>query len=135
VRFGPTAEQPYSGNLVIISNARISPTMVLVSGIGVSPLALERITSTIPEKFFLDQYFPNPFNPETTIKYTLASAAQAKLSILNILGQELAVLAEGLTAAGEHKISWNAADFPSGIYFAKLQSLDRSDVRKLVLLK
>lgn len=98
-------------------------------------LAAPNEQPNVPQSFAINSIYPNPFNPETKIAFSLSSTTQARLSVLNILGQEIAVLADGKLDAGDHQITWNAADNPSGIYFAKLQSSNRSDVRKLVLLK
>jgi hypothetical protein len=89
----------------------------------------------LPRSPFLEQNYPNPFNPTTTIQFALPNAEYATITIFDVLGQKVAVVADGYFSPGEHSIQWNAAAFPSGIYFYKLQTKQYSDTRKLILLK
>ena len=95
----------------------------------------------LPARFALTQNYPNPFNPSTTIRYELPSAAEVRLTIHNILGQEVAVLVEGRESAGEYEVIWNASVVASGIYFTRLVAKgvppgdQQVDTKKLVLLK
>jgi hypothetical protein len=88
-----------------------------------------------PETFTLQSAYPNPFNPTTTIAYTLPAAARVKLSIYDIGGRLLATLVEGYRDAGVQEILFDASGLPSGIYLARLESGSCSQVQKLVLLK
>ncbi len=78
---------------------------------------------------------PNPFNAQTTITYSLPRAGVVALSVYNVLGQKAAVLLEGIQPAGEHRLVWDAATFPSGVYFARLDFAGESRISKMVLLK
>ncbi len=89
----------------------------------------------LPEAILLFASYPNPFNPATTMIYGLANAARVNLSIYNVAGQRVAVLVEGAQQAGEHKIVWDGARIPSGVYFARLESGNESRSLKLVLVK
>ena len=73
-----------------------------------------------PEKLDLLQNYPNPFNPSTTISYILPATAHIHLKIYNILGQIVATLVDGEQAPGYYSQTWNAGNFPSGIYFYQL---------------
>ncbi len=88
-----------------------------------------------PYKFALEQNFPNPFNPSTTISFTLPLISRVVLSIYNELGQKVAELFNGEKAAGSHSIEWNAGDFNSGIYFYELKTEKYSLTKKLILMK
>lgn len=88
-----------------------------------------------PLRFSLDQNFPNPFNPSTTIKYSLASAELVSLKVYNIIGQEVATLVNELKQAGRYSITWNASDLSSGVYYYKLKAGKSVETHKLVLLK
>jgi hypothetical protein len=88
-----------------------------------------------PDKFMLFQNYPNPFNAATTISYSLPEQSEVIISIYNLLGQRVAVLHDGAEEAGSHSIKWDASDFPSGIYFARLEMGDHSENIKMVLLK
>ena len=84
---------------------------------------------------FIVQIYPNPFNATTSIKYSLSKSGPVNLSIYNLLGQKVATLFEGVQAAGEHSIIWDAGRFSSGIYFARLSTNDDSKNIRMVLLK
>jgi hypothetical protein len=93
----------------------------------------------LPEKFSLHQNYPNPFNPETKISYDLPESADVRLSVYNILGQEIALLIDEEQAAGFYTKLWNGRDkaghpVSSGIYFYRLQAGSNSASRKMVLL-
>jgi hypothetical protein len=92
-------------------------------------------TEDQPRHFHLGEAFPNPFNPTTRVSFDLARTASARLAVYNIAGDEVAVLAEGLLAAGEHTAEFAAGGMPSGIYFLRLESEGTSETRKLTLLK
>jgi len=89
----------------------------------------------IPASFSLAQNYPNPFNAATTISYSLPEKGPVTLSIYNLLGQKVATLFEGVQQAGEHKVVWNAAGAPSGVYFARLEAAQKSQIARMVLLK
>jgi hypothetical protein len=88
-----------------------------------------------PSYTSLYQNYPNPFNASTTIEFTLPEAADVELSVYNILGQKVAVLLDGRKSAGEHAVTWDAGDMPSGVYFARLETGHISKSVKMVLLK
>jgi hypothetical protein len=79
--------------------------------------------------------FPNPFNSSTAISFTLTRPGMIKLSIYNIQGQLISELLREIHEAGDHSISWDAAEYPSGVYFARLEAGGSSKTAKMVLLK
>jgi formylmethanofuran dehydrogenase subunit D len=79
--------------------------------------------------------YPNPFNPTATISFSLPVYEQVKLSIYNTLGQQVALLTNEQFGPGNHTITFDAADLPSGIYFAHLTAGSVQSTKKLVLLK
>jgi hypothetical protein len=83
----------------------------------------------------LEQNFPNPFNPATTLRYTLPRAGYVRLTVFNLLGQEVARLFEGTQPAGTHYFEFAKADLPSGIYFYRLIAPGFSETRKMVIAK
>ena len=91
--------------------------------------------TTVPYGFSLSQNFPNPFNPNTVISYSLPSASNVKLILYNTLGQAVKVLETGFKQAGHYSVNFNASDLPTGIYFYKLESGQVSQVKKMILLK
>jgi hypothetical protein len=98
-------------------------------------------TSNIPDRPALAQNFPNPFNPRTTILFTLPYSSFVTLKVFDILGREVAALLDGTRPSGRHSIQWNAAGMPSGMYFCKFRAQPlhgggvNTETRKLVLLK
>lgn len=84
--------------------------------------------------------YPNPFNPLTTIHFTLAGEQHVKLSILDVTGKRLATLAAGKYDAGEHAVKWSGTDamgraMPSGTYFVRLEAGSGVEARKVVLVR
>lgn len=88
-----------------------------------------------PYVFSLNQNYPNPFNPATVIGFTLNKTGNVKLRIYDVLGNEVAVLVNEKQNAGSYTVEWNAADYPSGIYFYKIESQGYSQTKKMTLLK
>ncbi len=79
--------------------------------------------------------YPNPFNPSTTIAFTLPSASDVSVKIYNTLGQEVTTLHDGSLAAGNHNFTWNGSDAASGIYFYRIQTDNETVSKKMVLMK
>ncbi len=88
-----------------------------------------------PREYSILSNYPNPFNSITVIKYSLLESEPVILSIYNLLGQKVTTLFDGIQQAGEHHITWDASAFPSGVYFARLNTLKNSQNIKMVLLK
>jgi len=87
------------------------------------------------DKFTLEQNYPNPFNPTTTIGFGIMKKGNVKLSIHNILGEEIRVLLNGEKEAGYHSIDFNGSDLPSGVYFYRIQAGSYIAMNKMILLK
>lgn len=85
--------------------------------------------------FALEQNFPNPFNPSTTLRYSLAVRGPVSLTVYDAAGREVGRLAEGVKEAGTHTIRFDAAGLPSGTYFCALSAGGGRVTRKMLLLK
>jgi len=85
--------------------------------------------------FMLEQNYPNPFNPVTSIFYSIPQAAFVSIKVFNVLGNEIASLGNEQKDAGNYKVNFDASNFPSGIYFYKLQAGRFVSSKKMVLLK
>ncbi len=94
-----------------------------------------RLTGTLPQEFLLNQNYPNPFNPSTTISYQLSAASAVKLSVYDALGREVALLVNEEKPAGTHTVTWNAQNYPSGVYVYRIVAGDHVDSKKMVLAK
>lgn len=107
----------------------------MITVITNNPVGIRTVSTVVPDKFSLYQNYPNPFNPETIIKFDLTSKQHAKLSVTNILGEEISILYNGNLQAGEYSYKWDALNYPGGIYFYKLQTEEGFVVKKMLLLK
>ncbi len=102
--------------------------------------SLPRVTNveqqnSLVEKFQLEQNYPNPFNPTTSIQYSLSSRQFVTLKVYDVLGKEIATLVNEEKTAGIYEVEFDASEFPSGIYFYKLQAENFSETNKMVLMK
>ena len=79
--------------------------------------------------------YPNPFNPHTTLTYTMETMGGVSLEVYNISGSLVAKVFNGFQTAGVHEVSFNAASLPSGIYIAQLHAGGRIQTEKLLLIK
>jgi len=92
-------------------------------------------TSSLPTTFTLAQNFPNPFNPSTTISYSLPKAGVVTLAIFNTLGQKVKEVVNGFQEAGNYTVSLNASDLSSGNYIYNISLNGQSINKKMLLLK
>ena len=106
-----------------------SVTVTLPSG----PTSTE--SEELPSEVALLGNYPNPFNPETTIGYALPRAGKVRLVVYDMLGQEVAVLVDGLQPAGRHAVRFRGDHLPSGPYAYRLQAGDEMVVRTMILVK
>ena len=88
---------------------------------------------SVPSEFALSQNFPNPFNPTTTIEYVVDSTQEIRLAVYDLLGREVAVLAEGQKTAGTYTVQFDATNLASGTYFYQIRG-ERSTINKTMLL-
>jgi len=89
----------------------------------------------IPDQFAITSAYPNPFNPVTTIQYGLPEAADVWIVVYDMLGRQVAELSNGYQSAGNHLITWDAADQSSGIYIIMLKTGKTTSRQKVVLMK
>lgn len=101
------------------------------------------VSLVLPKAYALSQNFPNPFNPSTTIQFSIPEGGQqvkVRLDVFNLRGQVIATLADRTVDAGEYSIQWDGADaagrlVSSGVYFYRLTTPDYKATRKMVILK
>lgn len=108
-----------------------------INGIAISPLPIgvQNISSGIPEKYELYQNYPNPFNPATKIKFDIPKQSHIKIRIYDITGREAAVIVDEKLNPGSYEVFWNAVNYPSGIYFCRIETSDYTVTKKMVLIK
>ena len=121
---------------------RVNGTNVLGTGpwsavwnFRVRDTGIEKISSIIPAEFRLHNNYPNPFNPETNIKFEIPGSSLVIITIYDLLGNKIITLLNQHLSAGEYKVNWIAANLASGIYFYRMETKDFSDTKRMVLLK
>ncbi len=135
VRFHPTSIGEKIDSLIIDSDDYDENRIIIIlRGIG-KLTSVNEISSDLLSSFTLSQNFPNPFNSETVIQYILPIRSHVILTVLNFLGHEIVKLIDGAQLAGQYDAVWNASDFPSGIYFYRLQAGDFLQTKKMLLIK
>jgi hypothetical protein len=91
--------------------------------------------TVFPTTIVLQEAYPNPFNPSTNIEFGLSDDTDVNVSVYDIAGRKMAVLAEGQFSKGFHNIIWDATDQPSGIYFVTVSTQSETQSQKLMLIK
>ena len=91
--------------------------------------------AVILENYLLEQNFPNPFNPTTIIKYNLPNSNIVTLKVFDVNGKEIETLVNEAQTAGSYSVNFNAAYFPSGVYFYTLSAGEFKETRKMILIK
>ena len=89
----------------------------------------------VPETYSLNQAYPNPFNPTTTLSFAIPVDSEVLLKVYNLQGREVSTLISGYMDAGYHSIIWDANSYASGVYFVKMQAGDFFKTQKLMLIK
>lgn len=100
-----------------------------------NPTSLTVESEIIPIEYSLQDNYPNPFNPVTNIKFGLPKESSVKLTVYDALGKEVTLLVNQHLEAGSFKADWNASDYPSGIYYYKLEAGEFTETKKMVLIK
>ncbi len=90
---------------------------------------------SVPTEYSLSQNFPNPFNPSTTIKYSIVKDGFVSIKVYDILGREVKTLVNKNQAAGIYSINFNASDLPSGVYIYRINSGSFHQSKKMMILK
>ena len=96
---------------------------------------VEMMVVNTPKLFVLEQNYPNPFNPTTAISYQLSASGVTTLKIYDAIGREVATLVNEVKDAGYYSAQFDGARLSSGVYFAKLTSSGKTQMRKLVLMR
>jgi hypothetical protein len=126
------------GHVVVDSGVAFA-TNATVTGTGQFPMCDFSTTGVIdgevPTGFWLSQNYPNPWNPQTTIRYGLPAAETVTLIVYDAAGREVAVLVDEQQHAGEHEVVFNGEGIASGVYYYSLRAGSYTETRKLVLVR
>ncbi|MGE5621317.1 MAG: family 10 glycosylhydrolase [archaeon] len=117
--------------LMLMINRKLSPDVVITN------VKDEKKTDvkSIPERFILENNYPNPFNPSTTIRCSIPSDSNVSLKVFDMLGREVASLADARMRAGSYEFTFNAGNFASGVYFYRLIAGSFTETKKMLLAK
>ena len=97
--------------------------------------SIKTLSTEVPQKYLLEQNFPNPFNPNTVIRYSLTENSFTELKVYDALGNEITTLVNEDQKAGTYEVNWNASDVSSGVYYYRLNSGSFYQTRRMVFLK
>ncbi len=122
-----------NGSITIVNNAIEKLFMRINYALG--SIGIKSICGRIPDYFGLFQNFPNPFNPNTRIRFAVAKQDFIELNIYDVMGKTIAILVNNNLKPGVYEVEWNAEEFSSGIYFYKLMSDKYLETKKMILLK
>lgn len=100
-----------------------------------TPVSVQYHGGTAPSEYILRQNFPNPFNPTTTIEFSLPEKNFVTLKVFNMLGQEVATLVSQNLGAGTYSTVWDASTVSSGVYYYELRAGSFIETKKLLLLR
>ena len=103
--------------------------------IGASTVVSVQKLNEVPTVYSLSQNYPNPFNPTTFIQFGIPKEGFVKLSVFNVIGQEIQVLVNKNMSAGNYKINFDASKLNSGMYLYRIEAKDYTSVRKMLLVK
>lgn len=117
-----TLETPVSGQLQLIASGPRGVTDGVAGHSG------------MPDHFFLEQNFPNPFNPSTTIGYEIPVTSNVSLSVYNVFGEQVATLRSGLMGPGRYEEHWDASGVSSGVYYCRIKTRGYLSTRKMIVL-
>lgn len=93
------------------------------------------VTAELPSVVAISQNYPNPFNPTTNISYQLPDNTQVRLAVFNTLGQQVAVLVDGVMGAGSHTVSFDASGLSSGVYVYRIEAAGQVASKRMTLVK
>ncbi len=138
-----TFREVFVTGLNLAAGANTFEVRNVVGTVGVDRFDLFEVTTStsignrneLPDGYALSQNYPNPFNPSTSINFTLPVNADVRLVVYNVLGQRVAVLADGVYSAGVHTVRFDAAALSSGTYLFRLETGNHAATRKMTLLK
>jgi hypothetical protein len=129
---GLAADSTYTIRISSALDSTVVSTSQLFTITSSSGITYEPVTAAAFEVF---QNYPNPFNPSTSIRFTVPSAQQVKLQVYDVLGKEVAVLADGMMQQGNYSVTFKGERLPSGVYLYRLSSGSMTTVKRMLLVK
>jgi flagellar hook assembly protein FlgD len=118
-----------------IPAAKLSKSSSSVSRFRIVVSAHDGATGYLPTTPELAQNYPNPFNPTTNISFSLPAKSRVTILVFNILGQRVATVTDQEYPAGNHIVMWNASNVASGVYFYRMTAAEKTQTKKMVVLR
>ncbi|MCU0644402.1 MAG: T9SS type A sorting domain-containing protein, partial [bacterium] len=125
-------------NKIYVTGGHQGPPIVIQTSLEQYEPVVSEVNAEVssrPQRFALYQNYPNPFNPQTTIHFEIPKSSEISIIIYNVKGELIESLFKGKKDAGNHFITWDAKDNPSGIYLIRLQADNYIQVKKCLLMK
>jgi hypothetical protein len=134
---GGVTQQSYTVNVIAHGKiGNIEQTPVHLRQISLSVITgIHNYNNEVPDVYYLYQNFPNPFNPQTNIRFDIAKAGHVKVVVYDVTGKQVAELVNGNYNAGKYITDFDARNYSSGIYFYKIETADYVNVKKMILIK
>ena len=134
---------PFCGNEIIIRFLLDTDATLTEPGWSIDDIAIRSSSDFLsvenpdeaPNRFYVENPYPNPFNSSTSIRFNLDKSSDMRISVFDVLGREIAVLNDQRLPAGLNMVKWSAEEVSSGIFFIRLASDDHESVKKILLLK
>jgi N-acetylneuraminic acid mutarotase len=131
-----TERQDYNHSDKILADGKYSYRLKQIDYLGSYEYSdIIEIELRVFNSYLIEQNYPNPFNPTTTIGYGIKEKDNIKITVLNSIGEEVAILVNEEKESGFHTVDFNAAKLPSGVYFYRLQAGSFIETKKMILLK
>lgn len=125
-----------SGDTVYVAQFNASGFEIVQRFIGKAVTSVKPVDGMVASKFELSQNYPNPFNPSTTIRFSVQSSSELSLKVFDILGKEVALVANGTYEEGVYNVSFDASELSAGLYFYTLKTSNGfSQTKKMLLIK
>ena len=100
-----------------------------------SPTGIADESKPVSDTFALHPNFPNPFNPSTTLQFSIPERSHVTLKIYDVMGRDIFTLVDQKLSSGTHSSQWDGSNHPSGIYFLQLENLGETHRQKIILMK
>jgi len=133
VVFLPEEEADFRATIMIASNDPVEEVVeIFLTG---NALNVYYSDSQLPIQTVLSPIYPNPFNSTVTLNYSLSTSAHTSINIYDLSGRIVESLINRRISTGNHNITWTADDYPSGMYFVKMQAEEFSQIQKIILTR
>jgi endo-1,4-beta-xylanase len=124
-----------SSTYLVRNNGTARPAFLWLAEYIQGEAGVEKKSSAIPRTFELAQNFPNPFNPSTTIRYSIGTTCKITLKIYDMLGREVRTMVSAVQAPGQYSVEFNAEGLASGIYFYTLRAQGFVQTKKMIIVR